>query len=72
VKQTNGLYRKIRKTLNMYKGLYPRSDTHRLYLPRQKGGRGLKEVKATIQEEKQGLGENLWRKKDSKTLLKAV
>ena len=66
------LDRKTRKTLNMYKGLHPRSDTHRLYLPRQKGGRGLKEVKATIQEEKQGLDDYLWRKKDAEPLLKAV
>jgi hypothetical protein len=66
------LDRKTRKTLNMYKGLHQRTDTHRLYLPRQKGGRGLKEVKATIREEKQGLEEYLWQKKDSEALLKAV
>jgi hypothetical protein len=43
-----------------------------LYLPRQKGGRGLKEVKETIQEEKQGFDEYLWRKKDVEPLLKAL
>jgi hypothetical protein len=61
------LDRKTRKTLNMYKSLHPRSYTHILYLPRQKGGRGLKEVKAAIQEEKQGLEEYLWRQMNSET-----
>ena len=70
--ETSELDRRTRKTLNMYKGLHPRADIHRLYLPRQKGGRGLKEVSATLQEEKQGLNEYIWRKKDSEPLLKAV
>jgi hypothetical protein len=65
------LDRKTWKTHNMFKGLHPRSYTHRLYLPRQKGGQGLEEMKATIQKEKQGLDEYLWRK-DSEPLLKAV
>jgi hypothetical protein len=60
------------KTLNTYKSLHPRSDTHRVYLPRQKGGRGLKEVKPTIQEEKQGLDDYLWIKKDAGPLMNAV
>jgi hypothetical protein len=57
-----------RKTLNMYKGLQ-KIWYLRLYLPWQKDGRGLKEVKTTIEEEKQGVDEYLWRKKDSEPLL---
>jgi hypothetical protein len=53
------LDRKPRKTLNNYEGLHPRSDTHRLYLQRQNGGRGLKEMKATIQEEKKSALQNV-------------
>jgi len=33
-----------RKTMNMHRGLHPRADIHRLYLPRNEGGRGLREV----------------------------
>ena len=42
------LDRKTRKLLNMHGGLHPRADVHRLYLPRSQGGRGLKEVEATV------------------------
>ena len=36
------------------------------------GGRGLKEIKATIQAEEQGLREYIWSKKDSEPLIQAV
>ena len=35
------LDRQTRKLLTIHRGLHPRSDIDRLYLPRQKGGRGL-------------------------------
>ena len=44
----------------------------RLYLPRQVGGRGLKEVNATIDAEKLGLDEYVWKKKDLERLIQAV
>ena len=31
-----------RKQMNIYKSLHPRSDLDRLYVPRKKGGRGLR------------------------------
>ena len=49
------LDRKTRKTLTMYHALHPKSDVDRLYLPRQMGGRGLKQVRATIHAEQQSL-----------------
>ena len=35
------LDRKTRKTMSLYGALHPKSDVDRLYLSRQKGGRGL-------------------------------
>jgi len=39
---------KSRKFLTIYKGLHPRADVHRLYLPQKAGGRGLLNVKQMI------------------------
>ena len=44
--------RKTRKLLTVHRGLHPRSDVDRLYLPRKKGGRGLKSVEDVVAEEK--------------------
>ena len=56
--------RKTSKAQNMYTGLYPIADIHRLYLPKRMDGRGVKEVKSTIQAEKQVVDEYVWVKKD--------
>ena len=39
--------------------LHSQSDIERLYLPRKEGGRGLLQVKQTVEEEKQALKENV-------------
>ena len=66
------LDRKTRKLLNMYGGLHPRADVHRLYLPRHQGGRGLKEVEATVTGESMGLDEYIQRMKEKEPLLQAT
>jgi len=47
-KEIQDLDRMTRKTMNMYRGLHPTADIHRLYLPRKEGSRGLREVAATV------------------------
>ena len=42
------LDRTTRKIINMYKALHPRDSVERLYLPREKGGRGLISVEDCI------------------------
>ena len=64
------LDRKTRKTLTMYGAFHPKADADRL--PRGKGGRGLKQVKVSIQAEKWSLNESVWNRKDSDPLIKAV
>ncbi|KAJ8029456.1 hypothetical protein HOLleu_28849 [Holothuria leucospilota] len=66
------LDRKTRKLLNMYGGLHPRADVHRLYLPRHHGGRGLKEVEVSVTAESVGLDEYIQRMKDKEPLLQAA
>jgi len=44
--------RQTRKLLTISRGFHPRSDVDCLYLPRKKGGRGLKSVEDVVQEEK--------------------
>ena len=63
---------KTGKIINMYGGLHLRTDVHRLYLIRQMGRRGLKEVKATIDAEKQWLDEYVQKKKDLEPLIQTV
>ena len=40
--------RRTRKLLTMHKGLHPRSNVDRLYLPRKEGGRGLMSAEDTV------------------------
>ncbi|KAJ8039802.1 Retrovirus-related Pol polyprotein from type-2 retrotransposable element R2DM [Holothuria leucospilota] len=63
------LDRRTRKLLNIYRGLHPRADVHRLYLPRHQGGRGLKEVEATTTGEKVGLDKYIERRRATEPLL---
>ena len=46
-----------RKQMNIYKSLHPRSDIDRLYVPRKKGGRGLRSLEDLVLIEKTLLGE---------------
>ena len=46
-----------RKQMNMYKPLHPRSDIDRLYVPREKGGRGLRSLEDLVLIEKTLLAE---------------
>ena len=39
--------------------LHPQSDVDRLYLPRQAGGRGLLQIRLTVEEEKRSLNDNI-------------
>ena len=41
-----------RKQMNIYKSLHPRSDIDRLYVPRKKGGRGLRSLEDLVLIEK--------------------
>ena len=66
------LDRKTRKTLTMYGGLHPRADVHRLYIPRKNGGRGLREVAASVTFQCAGLQEYIMEAKDSDPLIEAV
>ncbi|CAB3978866.1 Hypothetical predicted protein [Paramuricea clavata] len=47
---------KKRKLMTLYGALHPRSDIHRLYLPREKGGRGLISCEGCIRTEENSLG----------------
>ena len=49
--------RKTRKLMTANHALHPQSDVDRLYLPRQTGGRGLLQVKQTVEEEKRALND---------------
>ena len=51
------LDRKTRKLMTANHALQPQSDVDRLYLPRQTGGRGLIQVKQTVEEEKRALND---------------
>ena len=47
--------RKTRKLLTIYGGFHSKSDVDRLYVPREKGGRVLMEIKETVRYEEQSL-----------------
>ena len=49
------LDRQTRKLLTIHRGLHPRSDVDRLYLPRQKGGRCLCSVLDVVREEERSI-----------------
>jgi len=63
-KEIQDLDRMTRKTMNMYRGLHPRADIHRLYLPRKGGGRGLREVVTTVISQCAGLQEYISKAKE--------
>ena len=44
------LDRTTRKLLTSHNALHPRSNVDRIYLPRDKGGKGLKEIEDTVAE----------------------
>ena len=64
------LERKTRKLMSAHHALHPQSDVDRLYLPRQAGGRGLLQIRQTVEEEKQAL--NVYIKNSTEHVLKAV
>jgi len=51
------LDRKTRKLMTANHALHPQSDVDRLYLPRKAGGRGLLQVRQTVEEEKRALND---------------
>ena len=48
---------KTSKKMTIYKALHPRADVDRLYLAREKGGRGLLSVENMVNLEKTSLAE---------------
>ena len=50
VQEIDELNRRTRKIINMYGGVHPRADVDRLYLPRELGGRGLKDLAETMEK----------------------
>jgi hypothetical protein len=55
--ELDDLDRKTRKAMTINRALHPQSDVDRLYLPRKEGGRGLLQVKQTVEEEKRALND---------------
>ena len=53
--EKQGIDRKTRKLITMHKGLHPKSNTNRLYIPRKEGGRGLLSTEDTVDLAKLGL-----------------
>ena len=64
------LDRKTRKLMTANHALHPQSDVDRLYLPRQTSGRGLLQVKQTVEEEKRTLNAHI--KNSTENYLKEV
>ena len=64
------LNRKTRKLMSAHYALHPQSDVDRLYLPRQAGGRGLLQIRQTVEEEKRALNDYI--KNSTEHALKAV
>ena len=64
------LDRKTRKLMSAHHALHPQSDVDRLYLPRQAGGRGLLQIRQTVEEEKRALNDYI--KNSTEHALKAV
>ena len=54
--EVKNLDRKTRKLLSMHGAFHPKSDIDRLYLPREKGGRGLISCETCIRSEENSLG----------------
>ena len=64
------LDRKTRKLMSVYHALHPQSDVDRIYLPRQADGRGLLQIRQTVEEEKRALNDYI--KNSTEHALKAV
>ena len=47
--------RRTRKMIAMHRGMHPRSDVDRMYVEREKGGRGLMSVEETVKYESHSL-----------------
>ena len=47
--------RRTRKLITMYQGMHPRSDVDRMYVEREKGGRGLMSIEETVRYESHSL-----------------
>ena len=65
------LDQKTRKLMLAHHALHPQSDVDRLYLPRQVGGRGLLQIRQTVEEEKRALNDYI-KKSSTEHVLKAV
>ena len=64
------LDRKTRKLMSAHHALHPQSDLNTLYLPRQAGGRGLLQIRQTVEEGKRALNDYI--KNSTEFALKAV
>ncbi|XP_070588487.1 vomeronasal type-2 receptor 26-like [Erythrolamprus reginae] len=63
--ELDNLDRKTRKFMTIQHALHFCSDIDRLYLPRKIGGRGLLQVKQTVEEEKHSLADDVKESKES-------
>ncbi|KAJ8024905.1 hypothetical protein HOLleu_34958 [Holothuria leucospilota] len=63
---------KTRKIVTMHGALHPRADIHRMYLPRNCGGRDLQEVRPTVDLECAGITKYIHTKKGEDLLINAV
>ena len=57
IAEMEDLDRKTRKLMTAHRTLHPQSDIDRLYLPRRIGGRGLLQIRQTVEEEIRNLSE---------------
>ena len=53
--ELQGIDRKTRKLFTIYGALHPKSDVHRLYIPRKEGGRGLISIEDCVELAIRGL-----------------
>ena len=51
IAELENLDRKTRKLMTAHRTLHPQSDIDRLYLPRRIGGRGLLQIRLTVEED---------------------
>ena len=57
IAELENIDRKTRKLMTAHRTLHPQSDIDRLYLPRRIGGRGLLQIRQTVEEEMRNLSE---------------
>ena len=62
--ELEGVDRKTRKLMSIYKMHHPGADVDRLYLPREVGGRGLKSVWQSVEEDKRSIVDYVGRVKE--------